>query len=345
MSWNRQNGICLIPSSQREGENPSSGKTDQETERFISSTGCNDEEVLEITVDLVDDREVLKTAYEIFHREIGQIPLLSREEEQELSRRIQEEGDHEAYQRFILGNLRLVIACAKKVKDRMGEQSILSFMDMVQEGMIGLSTAVRRFDYRKKTRFSTYGIPWIYQRIKMVMVQQRYGFTVPGYAGTSVYNLSDHIRAFKSGDLDSIPEDIDIDRIKALARISGVTLSIDYPEENGKAGSSVNPEKIMAGPEGNLNSSPAEDWVEENLEEGIFREEVLHMFRDHLSPKEFSVICMRFGLGGQECHTLSDIAEVYGKSSEHIRSVVNRSMEKLKKEPVIREFCLSWDVF
>ncbi len=342
MSRKKQGTISLLSSKERKPHEAYSSWIDTSLEL---QPGKDEGDIIEITVDSEEDREALKTVYELFHSQVGNIPLLTPREEKELSRRIQEEGDREAFQKFVLANLRLVIACTKKIRDRMGHQSILSFMDLVQEGILGLMIAVRRFDYKRNTRFSTYGIPWIYQCIKIALVQHRHGFSVPGYAGTSVHIMSEHIQAFKEGKLESIPKDIDLERLKALVRISASTISIDYPEESGKGSFSLSPEKM-----GNSNGYMDDNSLGETFyappdEEQLFRQEALDLLRDKLNKKEFDVLCRRFGLGIYECQTLADIAKVYGKSSEHIRSIVNRSMEKIRKNPEIREFCNSWEVF
>ncbi len=339
MSRKKQGSISLLPRKGREPLKADSSWTDASLEL---QPGNDEGDIIEITVDLEEDWKTLKTAYELFHAEIGSIPLLTPREEKELSRRIQEEGDSEAFQRFVLANLRLVIACAKKIRDRMGHQSILSFMDLVQEGILGLMTAVRRFDYKRNTRFSTYGIPWIYQRIRMALVQHRHGFSVPGYAGTSVHTMSEHIHAFKEGKLESIPHEVDLDRLQALARISAATIPIDYPEESGKGLFSLSSDKVGSNMDGN---SFGETFSTSLDEEHLFRQEALELLSSKLNEKEYDVLCRRFGLGRYGCQTLADIAEVYGKSSEHIRSIVNRSMEKLRKNPELREFCNSWEIF
>lgn len=290
------------------------------------------------------DREVKRTIYELFHADIREIPLLTPEEEKELSRRIQEEGDKEAFDRFVLGNLRLVIACAKKVKDRIGHQSILSFMDMVQEGVLGLMTAVGRFDYKRNTRFSTYGIPWIYQRIKMALLQHRFGMSIPGFASTSVYVMSEHIQSYRTGRFDEIPEEIDMGRIRDLSHIVGAMIPIDYADDGTAERYSLSPERL-----GNDDTSLSGDscsqasWDEE-IERVLFCEDILSILKRELTEHEFGILCQRFGIG--QFHSpgkLSDIAESYGKSSEHIRIVLNRAMNKLKHCGALEEICSSWD--
>ncbi len=292
--------------------------------------------------DLEEDREVQLTVYELFHANIRNIPLLTPEEEKDLSRRIQEERDPAAFQRFVLGNLRLVIACAKRVRDRIGNNSILSFMDLVQEGILGLMTAVERFDYRHNTRFSTYGIPWIYQRMKIATVQYRSGMTVPGHAGTSVHVMADHIRAYREGRLEAIPEDVDLERIKVLARISSPVISIDNSEEEVPPPYTISPERLQADIEMVEREKKDSDEIG-SLEGLFFREEMLDVLRDELSEREYDALCRRFGLGSHNApQTLGDIAAHYGKSSEYVRTLIKGILKKLGTSPGLRRFCRSW---
>ena len=341
MSGNGRRSISLLPPKKKKSAGGGKGCQWMSADPKLGNED-DEQDILEMSCDTEEDKETLKTLYELFHAEVGNIPLLTPSEEKELSRRIQEDDDSEAFQHFVLANLRLVIACAKKVKDRMGHQSILSFMDLVQEGILGLMIAVRRFDYRRNTRFSTYGIPWIYQRIKMAMVQHRHGFSVPGYAGTSVHTMSKEIQAFKEGRLESLPPDVDMERLKVLTRISGTTVPIDYPDDSAAGAFPLSPDRIYA----NVSEDPDPDKTFSVLiDQGhLFREEALEILSENLSAKEYDILCRRFGLAGYGCQTLIDIAEVYGKSSEHIRSVINRSMDNLKKNPELKKFCASWGI-
>jgi len=293
--------------------------------------------------ELLDIEDALEVSpHESFHVEIRKYPLLTPEEEKTLAKRIQEDGDLEAFERFVLGNLRLVIACAKKAKERVGQgQSILSFMDLVQEGIIGLMIAVSRFDYRKGTRFSTYGVPWIYQRIKVALLQHRRGMSVPGYAGLSARAYAEQVRAFKAGERLNLPEGVDLERIKALAVITDGTLSIDYSDGDEQAGGVVSPESLR----GNSAVGYEEADPEEVLEKTFFREELMSLLREELSSDEYDILCRRFGLGDYSSpQKLSDIAVSYGKSSEYIRGVVNKVIKKLKKSRLLEVFCQTWGV-
>ena len=301
------------------------------------------EEAEDIFVDndeYVESEDVKRTIYEIFHSEISKFPLLSSEEEKELARRIQEEGDMEAFERFVLGNLRLVIACAKRVKERVGQdQSILSFMDLIQEGIIGLMIAVSRFDYRKNTRFSTYGVPWIYQKMKVALLQHRRGFSVPGYAGISLQNLSEYVQAYKSGNISNLPDEVDVNRIKALARISSATVPIDYSDGHDEV-QVISPDLLK----NNLGGEGEAEDPEEVLEQKFFREELLKALREELSEEEFDIICRRFGIGKfNNPQKLSDIARFYGKSSEYVRVTINKIINKLRKSAALSSLCSAWE--
>jgi RNA polymerase sigma factor (sigma-70 family) len=338
----KSKGICFFPSSR--------GTSDREKEDTISTMipdpdPCVGENILEEVRGFDEDREVQFTVYQLFHANIRHIPLLTPDEEKELSRRILEERDCEAYQQFILSNHRLVIACARRIKDRMGNQSILSFMDLVQEGILGLMTAVERFDYKRNTRFSTYGVPWIYQRMKMALVQYRYGITVPGYAGTSVHVMSDYIQAYREGRLGSIPEDVDMERVRVLARISAPVISIDYSEDDVSGTYTISPERLHADIEKVDGSGDSEDdWGD--IESSFFREEMLDVLERELNPREYDVLCRRFGLAGYGSpQTLGDIAFVYGKSSEYVRTLVRSVLERLRENVSLGDFCEAWETY
>lgn len=322
------NGICFFPPK---------GKDSPDAEAWDANF------IKESAADLEQDREVQLTVYQLFHANIRNIPLLTPEEEKELSRRIQEERDPAAFQRFVLGNLRLVIACAKRVRDRIGTNSILSFMDLVQEGILGLMTAVERFDYRRNTRFSTYGIPWIYQRMKIATVQYRSGMTVPGYAGTSVHVMADYIRAYREGRLDDIPEEVDLERIKVLSRISAPVVSIDYSDDEVSPAYTISPDKLQADIE-ILDREGDGSRELGGLEDLFFREEMLAILAQELSSREFDILCRRFGIGPYNApQTLGDIAEEYGRSSEYVRTLVKSTLKNLRNSPSLRRFCRSWE--
>ncbi len=341
MGRKKQGSVCFLPPRRRD-DNP--GEESPRAEATLEVVDGDDDGVIQdVKAEAVDETELRRTIYELFHSDIRDIPLLTPEQEHELSRRIQEEGDKDAFDRFVMGNLRLVIACARKVKDRMGQNSILSFMDLIQEGVLGLMTAVSRFDYRRNTRFSTYGISWIYQRMKMAMLQHRHGLTIPGYACTSVHVMSEYIRAYRAGKLDDIPEEVDLERIKALSRIVGTMISIDYADEDSSTSYALSPDRLGAG-ESFMDDVPLrEDWMDE-IEKTLFREEVLQVLRAELTEKEYVILCRRFGIGSFNApETFSDIARSYGKSSEHIRSVVTGALDKLKESERLADVHVAWE--
>jgi len=294
-----------------------------------------------------DDIDAVQTLYDIFHGDIRDIPLLTAEEEKELSRRIWEEDDKEAFDRFVLSNLRLVIACAKKVRDRMGDQSILSFMDLIQEGVMGLMTAVEKFDYRRNTRFSTYGIPWIYQRIKMSLLQHRYGMSIPGFASTSVHSMSRHIQAYRKGKIGDIPDNIDVGRIRDLANIVSSMISIltDQDDDRTGGGYSLNPEKVCNDHFWDPWDLPGGTRCDEEVENGIFCENITAILESTLTEEEYGILCRRFGIGEfNSPRRLSDIAKEYGKSAEHVRIVLNRSIKRLRENGALKNACNSWGI-
>jgi RNA polymerase primary sigma factor len=351
MGREKHGGVCFLSTGSRspvkstqetEGANLEIIHEDSPQER--PGQGDLFQEVPEIFSD--EDRDAVQTLYEIFHGDIRDIPLLTAEEEKELSKKIWEEDDKEAFDRFVLSNLRLVIACAKKVRDRMGDQSILSFMDLIQEGVMGLMTAVEKFDYRRNTRFSTYGIPWIYQRIKMSLLQHRYGMSIPGFASTSVHNMSKYIQAYRKGKIGEIPEDVDVGRIRDLANIvsSMISISTDHDEDRTCGGYSLNPERMGNDHFWDPWDLPGGTGCDEEVENIIFCENITAILESELTAEEYGILCRRFGIGGfSSPRRLSDIAAEYGKSAEHVRIVLDRSLKRLRENGALKDVCSSWE--
>ncbi|MFA0888291.1 MAG: sigma-70 family RNA polymerase sigma factor [Synergistales bacterium] len=312
---------------------------------------------IELLEDDSDEDEILSLSdepvepaldYEDFFRDfLGRTSLLSAEEEKQLSRRILEHHDKEAFDRFVTANLRLVVACARKLRARYGCRSFLTFMDLVQEGILGLMTAVARFDYRRNTRFSTYGIPWIYQRMRVAYLQHRWGFSVPGYAGISAQVHSDEIRAFRDGKAEPAEDPVRRERIRDLARISQNLIPIDsWPDAEAGSAFRVDPEKHPLGDSARSSpQDPSQDETAGTIEKRILRESVLETLREGLSQTEYDILARRFGIG--ECaspHTLADIGAEYGKSSEYARSVLNRVMGKLRHNRKLEALGEAWEV-
>jgi RNA polymerase primary sigma factor len=286
--------------------------------------------------------------YEDFFREfLGRTPLLSPEEEKRLSRRILENNDKEAFDRFVTANLRLVVACARKLRKKYGCQSFLTFMDLVQEGILGLMTAVARFDYRKNTRFSTYGIPWIYQRMRVAYLQHRWGFSVPGYAGISAQIHSNEIRAFHDGKKGLTEDAVRAERIRELARISQNVVSIDsWADSDCGTAFRVDPEKQDLGEMSvSFSQTAAQEGASGEVESRILKESVLEALRNELSQTEYEILSRRFGLGEYRSpRTLADIAAEYGKSSEFARSVLNRALNRLRGNRSLEALGKAWEI-
>lgn len=305
--------------------------------------GGGEEETL-----LLSEGEEEGLDYEDFFREfLGKTPLLSPEEEKRLSKRILEQNDKEAFDRFVTANLRLVVSCARKLRKKYGCQSFLTFMDLVQEGILGLMTAVARFDYRKNTRFSTYGIPWIYQRMRVAYLQHRWGFSVPGYAGISALTHLNEIRAFRDGKK-GFPEDpVRAERIRELARISQDVISIDsWADSDSGTAFRIDPEKHALGETAAPRFQAAiQEGASGDVENRLLRESVLEALRNELTHTEFEILSRRFGLG--ECkspRTLADIGAEYGKSSEFARSVLNRALKRLRCNRRLEKLGEAWEI-
>lgn len=341
MSGMRQPEACLFPAMEK-GVEPGEAGAELDVEEMDAGGGM--EEALSFSEEDLDET----LDYEDFFREfLGKTPLLSPEEEKRLSRRILEFNDKDAFDRFVTANLRLVVACARKLRKKYGCQSFLTFMDLVQEGVLGLMTAVARFDYRKNTRFSTYGIPWIYQRMRVAYLQHRWGFSVPGYAGISAQTHSNEIRAFRDGRTGLAEDSVRAERIRELARISQNVVSIDsWTDSESGTAFRVDPDKQ---PLGEMSAPFMQAAIQEGttteVENRILKESVLEALRNELSQTEYEILSRRFGLGEcQSPHTLADIGAEYGKSSEFARSVLNRALKRLRNNRTLEALGEAWEI-
>lgn len=301
-----------------------------------------EEEALEIEKNIRAARTEIATGGNVFFAAISKYPLLTPDEEKELSRRIREERDPEAFERFVLSNVRLALACVRDIQHRMGGNTIMDFMDLSQEAMLGLMTAVERFDHRKGTRFSTYGLYWIYQRVKRAIVSQRKGMSVPGFAGESVFAMADYIEMYNSGNIEEIPARFR-NRARDLARISSRMISYgENPERDEEKTGVANLEHIAA-----ENSAGGGGEQARKLGEGLMEQffaSDFHAFLDEeLSPYEADVLRRKFGLAPYNIPASNkEIAAVHGKSPETVRINIDALIKRLRKNKRAEKFMKSW---
>lgn len=263
-------------------------------------------------------------------KEIGTIPLLTPEEEQELARR-KSEGDAEAGKRLVEANLRLVVSIAKRYTGRG-----MSFLDLVQEGNIGLMKAVEKFDHTKGYRLSTYATWWVKQSITRSLADQSRTIRLPVHMVESVNKIRRAQRAL-SVSLGREPTNGEVaaevnmseKRVTELIQASGDTVSLETPvgDEDGS----------------NLGDFVADDGnasTEEKAESVFLREEIDAMLQG-LSPREREVITLRFGLETGHPMTLEEVGKRFKVTRERIRQIETAALRKLRnpsRSRKIRDF-------
>ena len=293
-----------------------------------------------------DDGEIeyipteLKNTYTVFRDVAVKHKLLTADEEKELSKLIQE-GDEEAFTKFVEANYRLVIACAKQIYSSRGKSSILDYMDIIQEGIMGLLIAVSKFDWRRGTRFSTYGVPWIYQRINRVTDSQRNGFSIPGYAGYCVRRMNEDIRKYQAGTLDETNmKQSELKRMKELSMISTPMIAIDPSSDPDDNQGTLSPELIAS------DSIRDDSAILGKIEEEQYQDRFHSVLKDILTSDEYDMLCQRHGMGeyaGVGTASLRLLAEPRRKSIECTRLQIEDIEKKIRRSTRIR--CLNKEWF
>lgn len=268
--------------------------------------------------------EAASDAVQMYLREIGQYPLLRAEEEAELAKRI-EKGDEAARQKLMLSNLRLVVSIAKKY---VGRSPNLTLLDLIQEGNIGLSRAVEKFDYKKGYKFSTYATWWIKQAITRALADQARTIRIPVHMIETINKYQQVVRRLTQ-DLgrEPLPEEvaaemgIKVEKIRHIMKISQDVVSLEAP-----VGSDDEEGSLLA------------DFIAD--EETITPETIAgrRILRDHLqeiiselSPREQKILEMRFGLEDGVTHTLEEVGRIFGVTRERIRQIEAKALEKIRQ--------------
>ena len=259
----------------------------------------------------------------IYLQQIGKIPLLSAEQELEVAKKIKEKNDDEAKETLVNANLRLVVSIAKKYIGRG-----LSFLDLIQEGNMGLMKAAEKFDYAKGYKFSTYATWWIQQSITRAIADKSRIIRLPVHMIETLSKIKKVTvdLTTESGKVPSKEEiayrvGIPVSNLTSLITAAQSTISIETPatakDESSKLGDFIVDESTM---------SPDSRVSQENLFEDIQK------MLNQLSPKERDVLIMRYGLNDDgNRKTLEEIGSRYGVSRERIRQIENRAISKLKK--------------
>ncbi len=294
----------------------------------IDLTGLEEEELVD-PVDLAAEYS-LDDPVRMYLKEIGQVKLLSAEEEIELAKRVAE-GDQDAKNKLTEANLRLVVSIAKKYSGRG-----LHILDLIQEGNTGLIRAVDKFDWTKGNKFSTYATWWIRQAITRAIADQARTIRVPVHM-VEVINKSVRCNRKLVQELGREPTveeiaaelNLPVEKIIEANRTAADTLSLDTPvgdEEDTSIGSFVEDERTPG---------PADATSNALLAEAL--KEIL----DTLTEREADVLRMRFGMYDGRTHTLEEVGQIFGVTRERIRQIENKAIRKLRhpsRAKKIRDF-------
>ena len=268
---------------------------------------------------LPSERGSAEDPVRMYLKEIGRIPLLSSEEEIELAKRM-EMGDEEAKKKLSEANLRLTVSIAKRYSGR-GMQ----FLDLIQEGNLGLIKAVEKFDYRKGYKFSTYATWWIRQSITRAIADQARTIRIPVHMVETMNRVNrTSRRLLQEYGREPTPEEIavtmnlPVERILEVSKISQEPVSLETPigeEEDSHLGDFIQDEHVPV---------PSEEAAHTLLREQL--EEVM----DTLSDREQKVLALRFGLEDGKPHTLEEVGRDFQVTRERIRQIEAKALRKLR---------------
>ena len=264
-------------------------------------------------------REVSTDALQLFLKDIGKVQLLTAAEEVELAKRI-ERGDHGAKQEMVEANLRLVVSIAKRYRNQG-----LPFLDLIQEGTIGLVRAAEKFDWRKGYKFSTYATWWIRQAVARALADKGRTIRMPVHV---VEKLNKIVRSERKlrGELCreplpieiAIDIDLPLDEVEQILRTSQAPISLEKPvgdEEESEFGHFLTDENVP---------------LPDEAAEVSMRAETLKKILSTLSHRERRVLELRYGLDGEHPRTLDEVGRTFNVTRERIRQIENQSLKKLR---------------
>jgi RNA polymerase primary sigma factor len=257
---------------------------------------------------------------QLFLKDIGKVRLLTAQEEVDLAKRI-ERGDLDAKQKMVESNLRLVVSIAKNYRNQG-----LPFLDLIQEGTLGLVRAAEKFDYRKGFKFSTYATWWIRQAIARALADKARTIRIPVHVVEKLNKIGRAERKLvtelgREPTADEIAEvtGIDPEEVDSIKRSAQAPVSLEKPvgdEEESEFGQFIADERA---------ESPYERAAE------ILTKEALREALENLSYRERRVLELRYGLGGEHPRTLDEVGRTFNVTRERIRQIENQSLKKLQQ--------------
>ena len=267
----------------------------------------------------VEAQEVSTDALQLFLKDVGRVDLLTAAQEVELAKRI-ERGDHRAKQEMVEANLRLVVSIAKRYRNQG-----LPFLDLIQEGTIGLVRAAEKFDYRKGFKFSTYATWWIRQAVARALADKARTIRMPVHVVEKLNKIVRSERKLRAElgreplsveiarDLDLTPDEVD-----QIRRTAQSPVSLEKPvgdEEESEFGHFITDESVP---------------LPEEAAEVTMRKETLEKILGQLSQRERRVLELRYGLNGEHPRTLDEVGRAFNVTRERIRQIENQSLKKLR---------------
>jgi RNA polymerase primary sigma factor len=264
-------------------------------------------------------REVSTDSLQLFLKDIGKVPLLTAAQEVELAKRI-ERGDHRAKQKMVESNLRLVVSIAKNYRNQG-----LPFLDLIQEGTIGLVRAAEKFDHRKGFKFSTYATWWIRQAVARALADKSRTIRMPVHVVEKLNKIgraerklvSELGREPLSGEI-ALELELEVEEVEQIRRSSQAPISLEKPvgdDDESEFGHFLADERAAA---------------PDDAAETTMRKETLRRILSMLSARERRVLELRYGLNGQHPRTLDEVGRTFNVTRERVRQIENQSLKKLQ---------------
>ncbi|HSP70773.1 MAG TPA: sigma-70 family RNA polymerase sigma factor [Gaiellaceae bacterium] len=275
--------------------------------------------VEEDEAEVAEAREISTDSLQLFLRDVGKVDLLTAAQEVELAKRI-ERGDHRAKQEMVEANLRLVVSIAKRYRNQG-----LPFLDLIQEGTIGLVRAAEKFDYRKGFKFSTYATWWIRQAVARALADKARTIRMPVHVVEKLNKIVRSERKLRaelgreptSAEI-AVDLELTLEEVETIRRTAQTPVSLEKPvgdEEESEFGHFLTDE-----------SMPLPDEAAETT----LRKEALLKILGALSPRERRVLELRYGLNGEHPRTLDEVGRTFNVTRERIRQIENQSLKKLR---------------